>query len=287
MKTFINKISFTLKIIMCILFFIGNANSDTGENIAEKLTQRYLDNQTDCGDDGLPIFLCSGILIRGTVASDAYHSWNPSPTSERRGSVSFSYLRSDIKVVQLEVDHHNGYIFSPYLEILNNPEKINPEILCYFPIDGGTDARNNKGCGSYSGYPDLGSCQQQNITTAQQWVDNYVNINHRDRNAQCGFDVTGEGSADIFMQGIKVSSLIDLPLNNELVLGIWEQNIPNKLPIEAFFYQNNGLQDAQYDQRDFYQSTGIIIPIVKMAFPLSPGEKITFTYREEDQLKFN
>ncbi|WP_340612059.1 N-acyl homoserine lactonase [Xenorhabdus bharatensis] len=287
MKLFIEKTRFTFTIIVCVLFFISNANSDTGDTIAKKLTERYLDNQTYCGDDGLPIFLCSGILIRGTQASNAYHSWNPSPTSERKGSVSFSYLRSDLKSVQLEIDHHNGYIFSPYLDNIDKPEKVNPEILCYFPVDGGTDARNNKGCGSYRGYSDLGSCQQQGITTAEQWIDNYVNVNNSNRFAQCGFDVTGDGSANIFMQGIKVNSLMDFEYNNELAIAVWEQDIPNKLPIETFFYQNDGLEDAQHDQKDYYQSTGTILPIVKITFPSSPDEKITFVYNEDDQIKFN
>ncbi|CDG20492.1 HvnC; halovibrin [Xenorhabdus poinarii G6] len=287
MNIFIKKISFTLKIMVCLLFFINNAHSNTGDNIAQELTKRYFDNQVSCGDDGLPIFLCSGILIRGTVASNAYHSWNPSPTSERKGSVSFSYLRSDIRIAELEVNHHNGYIFTPYIKLIDDSEKINPAILCYFPIDGGTDARNNKGCGSPTGYPDLGSCQQQNITTAEQWVYNYVNVNNSNRSVQCGFDVTGDNSAKIFMEGLKVSSLIKLPLNNELAIAVWDQNIPNKLPIEAFFYQNDGLKDAQHDQKDFYQSTGKIIPIVKMTFPSSPDGNITFVYNENDQLKLH
>ncbi|MDC9594872.1 N-acyl homoserine lactonase [Xenorhabdus sp. IM139775] len=288
MKTFMNKISFTLKIIMCILFFIGNANSDTGDNIIKKLTQRYFDNQINCGDDGLPVFLCSGILIRGTVASDAYHSWNPSPGAQRLGGVSFSYLRSDIKSIELASEHHNGYIFSPYiehLENLDNTEKINIEILCYYPVDGNTQGRLDKGCGSSTGYPNLGSCQQQNITTTQQWIDKYGA--YPDNNEICGFDVTGDGSASIFMQGLKVNSILNFSSNNELIIAVWEQNIPNTLPIEAFFYQNEGLQDAQHDQKDFYQSTGTVIPIVKIIFPSSSDEKITFTYNEEDQLKFN
>ncbi|PHM63728.1 N-acyl homoserine lactonase [Xenorhabdus ishibashii] len=285
------RVKLIIKLFLYMAFFIpvANANSDTGYDVAQKITQRYFDNQIYCGDDGLPVFLCSGVLIRGTVASDKYHSWNPSPTSQRKGSVSFSYLRSDVKIIELEVNHHNGYIFSPYLESFDNTgnPKINPEILCYFPIDGGTDARNDKGCGSYSGYLNSGSCQQQNITTAEQWVNNYINVNHFDRNAQCGFDVTGDNSADIFMQAIKVSSLIDLPLNNELLLAVWDQDIPEKLPIEAFFYQNDGLQDAQYDQKDYYQSTGILLPIIKITFPRDKSEDVRFTYDQEDQININ
>ncbi|SFU95884.1 hypothetical protein [Xenorhabdus koppenhoeferi] len=279
------KVKLIIKLFLYMAFFIpiANANSDTGYDVAKKITQRYFDNQISCGDDGLPVFLCSGVLIRGTVASDEYHSWNPSPISQRKGSVSFSYLRSDIRIIELEVDHHNGYIFYPYLENTDNT-KINPEILCYFPIDGGTDARDDRGCGTYFGYQNSVPCQQQNITTAEQWVNNYINVNYSNRAAQCCFDVTGDGSADIFMQAIKVHSLIDFPLNNELVLAIWEQDIPEKLPIEAFFYQNNGLQDAQHDQKDFYQSTGILLPIIKITFPLDKSKDIRFTYNQEDQI---
>ncbi|OTA19610.1 hypothetical protein Xbed_02290 [Xenorhabdus beddingii] len=278
------KLMIKLFLYMTLAFFISttNANSDTGYDVAKKITQRYFDNQIYCGDDGLPIFLCSGVLIRGTVASNKYHSWNPSPKSQSRGSVSFSYLRSDVKVIALYGNHHNGYIFSPYLDNIDSP-KVNPEALCYFPIDGDTDDRSDKGCGSSLGHQNRGSCQQQNVTTAEQWVNYYAN----NRDAQCGFDVTGDGSANIFMQAIKVRSLIDLPSNNELLLATWEQDIPEKLPIEAFFYQNDGLQDAQHDQKDFYQSTGTLIPIIKITFPQNKNEDILFTYDQGDQININ
>ncbi|MBC8945427.1 N-acyl homoserine lactonase [Xenorhabdus indica] len=270
--------------IFLLSFFIPVVNADPNHNgydVANKITQRYFDNQKYCGDDGLPAFLCSGVLLRGTVASDKYHSWNPSPHSQESGGVSFSYLRHDVKDLELASNHENGYIFSPYIE--NPADKVRPEILCYFPIDGDTVNRSDKGCGPDSGNPNSIPCQQQGITTAEQWVNHYRNVVHSSRFAQCGFDVTGTGSADAFMQGIKVRSLIQLPLNNELILATWPQNIPDKLPIEAFFYRDEGLNSAQHDQRDFYQVTGVIIPIIQMTLPSDNNQGISFSYNPEDQ----
>jgi len=72
-----------------------------GAEVAAELTAQYNDKRADCGAVNRPAFLCSGILFRGTVPSDAYHSWNPSPISQTRGGVSFSYLRADAKFDRL------------------------------------------------------------------------------------------------------------------------------------------------------------------------------------------
>ncbi|REF28483.1 hypothetical protein BDD26_3398 [Xenorhabdus cabanillasii] len=270
---------FLLSIFIPVVNADSNYNPD-GYEVARKITQRYFDNQKYCGDDDLPAFLCSGVLLRGTVASDKYHSWNPNPHSQESGGVSFSYLRHDVKFSELAFNYNNGYIFSPYIE--NLADKIHPETLCYFPVDASTAYRNDKGCGYSSGYPNGIPCQQQGITTAEQWVNNYVYVIQYNNPAQCGFDVTGAGSADAFMQGIKVRSLIQLSENNEIILATWPQDIPDKLPIEAFFYRAGGLSGAQHDQRDFHNITGVIIPIIQMTLPYN-NQDASFIYNPEDQ----
>ncbi|MDC9595697.1 N-acyl homoserine lactonase [Xenorhabdus anantnagensis] len=277
------------KIILLLQFFLigffvsvvhAQSNHDLyGYNIAKEITDNYFHTPKDCGDDASPAFLCSGVLLRGTVASDNYHSWNPSPHSQESGGVSFSYLRHDAKVIELADDYKNGFIFYPYN---TNPidNKISPEVLCYFPINGDTFYRSEKGCGSYIGNSQSVPCQEQGITTAQQWVQQYYNVSQNNL-YQCGFNVRGQ--ADAFMQGIEVRSLINLSLNNELILATWDQNIPEKLPISAFFYRIGGLQDAQHDQKDFYQVTGKVIPIILMNLPSDDSGSAIFSYNPEDQ----
>ncbi len=170
---------------------------------------------------------------------------------------------------------------SRFKSSLRENDKIRPQVLCYFPIDGDTFDRKDKGCGAYvMGNPSSIPCQAQGITTAKQWVKQYYSI-HKNNKYQCGFDVRGNAAA--FIQGIKVRSLIDLPLNNELILATWDQNIPDKLPISAFFYRVGGLKDAQHDQKDFYKVTGKIIPIIRIDLPSDKNQDIKFSYSQEDQ----
>jgi hypothetical protein len=57
------------------------------------------------------------------------------------------------------------------------------------------------------------------------------------------------------------------------------------LPIEAFFYVNEGLENARHDQRDFYNSTGgMVIPIIKIVLPSTASAEATFSFSQADQL---
>jgi len=57
------------------------------------------------------------------------------------------------------------------------------------------------------------------------------------------------------------------------------------LPIEAFFYVNEGLANARHDQRDFYNSTGgMVIPIIKIVLPSTASAEATFSFSQADQL---
>ncbi|MBC8948680.1 MULTISPECIES: hypothetical protein [Xenorhabdus] len=260
---------------------VNSINTNSGYELATELTQRYNDTRNDCGDGDHPAFLCSGIMLRGTIPSDDYHSWDPSPRSQRSGGVSFSYLRTDSKLVTLDADYTNGFIFSPYLSASVN-NKQHPEALCYFPLNAISADRDDKGCGAIPGIPHSAPCQQQGITTAQQWIEN-----GSDEENQCGFDVSikpGENHADAFIQGVQARLQLSLTVNNELILATWPQNIPNELPVEAFFYLQGGLNGAQHDQRDFYNLTRKIIPIIRIDLPTDYNQDATFTYNPEDQI---
>ncbi|WFQ81298.1 MULTISPECIES: hypothetical protein [Xenorhabdus] len=260
---------------------VNSINTNSGYNLATELTQRYNDTGNNCGDGDHPAFLCSGILLRGTVPSDYYYSWNPSPHSQSSGGVSFSYLRTDSKLITLDAGYTNGFIFAPYLSASANNKK-HPEALCYFPINAVSADRDDKGCGATPGIPRSAPCQQLGITTAQQWIKN-----GSDEESQCGFDVSiksGENHADAFIQGVQARLQLSLAINNELILATWSQNIPNELPIEAFFYLPGGLNGAQHDQKEFYNVTGKIIPIIQIDLPADYSQDATFTYNKEDQV---
>ncbi|WP_192561046.1 halovibrin HvnA [Pseudomonas gozinkensis] len=263
--------------------------AQSGPAVAAALTARYLDVRANCGSASMPAFLCRGIILRSTVPSTAYKAWNPSPHSQNSGGVSFSYLSADSKFTGLVFRQKNGFIFHPVLNSPIGTAKI--EILCAFPIDGGTTLRDKPGCGAHP-YDPVGSrrCQTVGITTAEQWVArwNQYKMGYN----MCSFDVRDSMNnlaADSFYQSIRAHNLANFfaGLHDyiELILATWPQDIPSKLPIQAFFYLNDGLAGAQYDQTDFFKSTGIVIPIIKITLPVTPAADAVFTFNPADQVE--
>ncbi|TGZ35258.1 hypothetical protein EQ875_01537 [Photobacterium damselae subsp. damselae] len=77
-------------------------------SILDDLNSRF-HNTVDSCSGGTPAYYCSGVLIRATGEGYGYYPWNPSPSATELGSVSFSYLRNDIKIIKLF--HNNGFVF--------------------------------------------------------------------------------------------------------------------------------------------------------------------------------
>lgn len=74
--------------------------------------------------------------------------------------------RADSTFSRLAYAYVNGLIFKPYMSA--GSDKLQPEVLCVFPIDAWTDGRANHGCGAHNQYPtESGPCQSQGITTAR------------------------------------------------------------------------------------------------------------------------
>ena len=264
------------------------AENQTGIQTASYLNEAYNNTVTDCY--GGPAFLCSGVTFRGGQASENFHVWNPSPRSQASGGVSFSYIRSDAKFEKLAYGYTSGFILYP---IYFSPKaKIDLDYLCAYPIDAATGNRNDKGCGSSSLVPNPEvsiKCSEQGIHTAEQWK------NHWDINGnpgQCGFDIseaTGSNTTERFYQSLRGTKLIDSinVIQNELVLATWDQNIGDVLPIQAFFYtsnSSNGLKDAQFYQRDFYETEGIWVPVIKFTLPEKITDDAQFSYNVNDQV---
>ncbi|MHC8371986.1 halovibrin HvnA [Pseudomonas sp. MDT1-85] len=266
----------------------GSILAQNGTTVASNLTNRYNDVRPDCGKPSMPAFLCRGIVLRSTVPSDAYSSWNPSPHSQTSGGVSFTFLGKDAKFKNLVFGQKNGFIFYP---VLSKPEGTRQiEVLCAYPRDGATQLRDKPGCGAHPYAPDRSRrCQTIGIATAEQWVANW---NQNIWN-MCSFDVRDSMNslgADSFYQSIRVHNLKNLFAGaydyTELILATWPQNIPQELPIEAFYYLPGGLAGAQHDQRDFYAKTGgKVVPIIKMTLPGTITADVTFTYLQADQVK--
>ncbi|WP_454876335.1 halovibrin HvnA [Pseudomonas farris] len=265
-----------------------SSSAQSGATVATNLTNRYNDVRRDCGKPSMPAFLCRGVMLRSTVASNDYSSWNPSPHSMKSGGVSFSYLSKDAKFTGLVFGQKNGFIFYPVLAKPAGTRQI--EVLCSYPLDGATQLRLAPGCGAHPYSPDRSRrCQTIGVTTAEQWLAN------RRTNSWnlCSFDVRDSMNhlgADSFYQTIRAHQLGNFFAGNydyiELILKTWPQNIPKELPIEAFFYLDGGLPGAQHDQRDFFNKTGgRVMPIIRIILPRTASANAQFIYSAADQVK--
>ncbi len=264
-----------------------------GPSVAAALKTAYEDTRHDCDSESKPAFLCSGVMLRGTNESQSYHSWNPVPG---RAGVSFSYLRRDANFNHLAVNVDNGFIFFPILSAPVDKEHI--QVLCSFPIDGNTWIREAPGCGQSTLYPVVSKrCQSQGISTATQWKAHFdagpsgAAMESRIYSYVCSFDVRdamNQLGAESFYQSLQAMKRVPANLlhhYNELVIQAWLQDIPERLPIQAFFYTlDSGLKGAQHDQWDFFNTThGIFIPIIHMTLPAVTNLSAQFDYRAADQ----
>ncbi|MET4674590.1 hypothetical protein [Luteibacter sp. ME-Dv--P-043b] len=271
----------------------------SGPTVVRHLQARYDSQDIDCGQPvgsspSRPSFLCTGVLLRATVPGN-YFSWDPNPNS-KKGSVSFAWLRTDATFRTIYTPRYaNGFIILPvfYADDFNY-EKL--QVLCAFPLDGGTDNRDSLGCGMYgAAAPRSRRCEDQGITTGAQWVSNYRIGNTY--TTICSFNVSS-GSGDTarrFMQMGAAMRLMNEPLDpitpdrsytNELLIATWRQGLASTFPIEAFFYQTGvpgGPANARKDQGDFKRQSGRWVPVVSMTMPSNRNDKVKFGYNEADQ----
>lgn len=258
--------------------------TNIGDDAQRHLTTRYNDTRADCGRPTTPAFICTGIVMRYTTYSPGYHSWDNSASSHSSGGVSFSYLRKDANFTTSFTS--NGYIFLPYDHAGG---KIHPEILCSFPTNAMTVARQSAGCGA-SSVPASGPCQPQGITTANQW---YAHYRVNSSGGQCGFDVRSSLDAEATagfnatLQGMSLVASTGARGHNELRLRVWPDGSGAQLPLEAFFYVSgnaSGRADAQKNQQDLKATDGLAIPIIAITPPASVTGNASFLYSASDQV---
>ncbi|MBV4458052.1 DUF2599 domain-containing protein [Pseudomonas sp. COR58] len=272
-----------------------------GAMVERHLNDRYNSTVQNCGSNGRPAILCSGVLIRGTVYSEAYRFWNPGPASKY--AQAFSFLRKDVKFRQLASDHQHGYILLPKF---NTPEDmLKPDVLCAFPVDAGSHVRDDNGCGDAFTTAEVeNSCQVQSIRTADAWVDAY-RANAQSHHRQCGFDLRPANEpqgAPIFMEFIRANDYASNEhygtvglSNNEVRIASWPQGNGRNVPVEAVFYlgtntitgeaTDSGKVTAQKDQLAYYTANGRFIPVIKMTLPQDPSQEATFKYLPADQAR--
>ncbi|PQP04065.1 MULTISPECIES: halovibrin HvnC [Pseudomonas] len=279
---------------------LNNVQTLNGPAIATQLNTLYSRKWPNCNkSDSQPAFLCSGVTLRVTVKDPAntYKVWDPSPISVESGGVSYSYLRADANFGRLAWGYGNGYILYPIFEA--PADKIDLDYLCSYPMDAwGWHRSTTEVCGPSKDYPTQSQlCQNAGVTTAQQWLAVWNIAGGNPNLRQCGFDIRDERNAaagPAFYQSLVAKPMLGATGfngHNEIIIKVWTPGQPNTFPIMAFFYIAGGtdpkpLADAQYNQRDFYNSTNpkIVVPIIRLTPATSATGTATFTYVAADQV---
>ncbi|MDF4003243.1 hypothetical protein P3W33_07520 [Luteibacter sp. PPL552] len=243
--------------------------TESGPTVANHLQSRYDDTSRDCR--GTPAVLCSGVLMRGTTWSTAFHSWIPNPSTSA-GGVSFSWLRQDSNFVAAA--YPNGFIVYPHF-YSDDPYFYQLVVNCGYVVNAGTGSLADK-CRV--------PCHRQNIFTSAQWLATFPS------GAGCAFKIApGDAApnpADAWMQIVNVRQARNITTWNEILVATWPQNTHVNMPLEAFFYTNgsaSGRSSAQNDQRDFRATAGRWVPVIRWTPATSLGGRARFEYNASDQ----
>ncbi|ELY8689090.1 hypothetical protein HRD83_13190 [Enterococcus faecalis] len=266
------------------------------------LLNQYNNIGMNCDFDK-PTYACSGILMRGLFkpGGNYYVPWSVSPKAKERGNVlSFTYLRKDLGFERFPFTYTAGFITYPTAQVPKKHKALRP--LCYFPYDGYTDYRDEYGCGKTKEivlkdrYDVVNTkysrrCQDIGVRSFGRWVTHY-NKSHRRLfyQEQCGFDLRNEKYATTNTQiGIQATNYIqnktDTFRHSEIITSGWpseeEGLIIDKVPFMAFFYiQGTGsesISGAQRMQKDYYDRTGVFVPVVQVKLPGSKNDNASFS----------
>ncbi|MBO9551315.1 DUF2599 domain-containing protein [Pseudomonas sp.] len=278
------------------------ADAATCESVVQEIKNWYNDTRSECGID--PAVDCSGVMLRATHRWDEktgnpekvppptdplkYYVWNPSPDSVKSGGVSVSWMRADrIAYKDPGVSSDNGIIFTPRQFVNDREKKLN--VYCAFPIDAWTNFRTQRGCLDSSLTNETeASCQALGITDAAGWTQHFnglsANSNIDRHKKQCAFDMskkmTRAQRTEAFKEFISarqsIADTVDaVNTQTELRVVTWEKD---KAPVAAFFYSLvAGKKAAMKNQFDYYQQTGVWVPVVKLDFPQNANSKANFS----------
>lgn len=245
---------------------------EQGRLVAEALNRRYNDTRNDC--NGKAAYFCNGVFMRTTGANTRYHAWDPSPTSISLGGISFSYLRKDTGIRKFVNNETQGLILKNNAASAQDGQ-LDVRLLCSYPTNAGTSSRfTEKGCGPQPSYPtDSGACARQTppVDSIDRWKTHYSSVDSSSRGRhQCSFAAdTASFALSLAVRDHFPAPGSERPLHNEVVLETWPTGTTTALPLEAVFYLTQqtrevGLAGAQFIQRDYFDVTGHVIPLIQV-----------------------
>ena len=275
---------------LIILMFccVTHVQAMSGQALVTDLNNKYTSHVAQCSN-GTPAYYCSGVLLRAVDYSTFFKFWDYGSAATKLGSVAFTYIRSDIGSTALNGNRKSGFILKDQTSALADGKALNLRCIFPFPTES-LDVRADHGCGFAPKVgqlnADLANCAKLAVpaTTAAAWLKNFTEHSSLPKN-QCSLSTL---VAAQFKASLEAHKLIDpawtaKPM--EVLVGTWDESKPEKLPIEAVFYEASSpakLADAQKFQREYYLETSLYVPIVKLN--LAAADKNVFSFLMADQV---
>ena len=242
-----------------------SASAATGPETAQLLNRHYQDTAATCAVQ-FPGFYCSGVLIKPLAANHAGEFWQHGPTAAALQAESLAYLRLDGGTE--DVGQPSGFVLADTFTAISQSKPYT--VLCAYPLAVTlTPDRADSGCGALASSrqdPDPSSCASAGVTDAPGWWAHFVEQGS-DPARQCSFSARSPQS---FSTSLHAQASAEAPWRgqlNQVQISNWDAEQPDKLAVQALFYdvsKPGGLLAAQRDQRDFHLATGQWLPILRL-----------------------
>lgn len=258
------------------------------QQLVDKLNARYK-NIVEACEGNTPAYYCSGIMLRTIGYNPDYDFWTHSPPAAQLGSLTFSYVRLDLGSDGTGIG--SGIIFSDQETALAQDKSV--IVRCIYPFMAGTQGTGRPGFGC--GFAAKGALRKADLSTcatlavpaitAELWLENFLRFGS-DVASQCSLSTLDAGQFNASIEAHNGVDAIHSAARNELLIATWREEVPERLPIEAFFYNTNtaaaGLFNAQALRHVYYLRTSRRIPIIRVDFTAS--DKNIFSLSDADQI---
>jgi hypothetical protein len=275
---------------LIILMFccVTHVHAMSGQALVTDLNNKYTSHVAQCSN-GTPAYYCSGVLLRAVDYSTFFKFWDYGSAATKLGSVAFTYIRSDVGSTTLNGNRKSGFILKDQTSALAAGKALNLRCIFPFPTES-LDVRADQGCGFALKVgqlnADLANCAKLAVpaTTAAAWLKNFTEHSSLPKN-QCSLSTV---VAAQFKASLEAHRLVDATWTAkpmEVLIETWDESKPEKLPIEAVFYEASTpakLADAQKFQREYYLEASLYVPIVKLN--LAAADKNVFSFLMVDQV---
>ncbi|MNB66284.1 hypothetical protein D3C87_956760 [compost metagenome] len=274
-------------LLFLTLVFSAAVNAMSGPALVADLNAKYQNNVAQCSN-GTPAYYCSGVLLRAVDYSTFFKFWDYGSQATKLGSVAFTYIRSDVGSTALNGNRKSGFILKDQTSALAVGKAVSLRCIFPFPTES-LNERADHGCGFApkvaQADPDLANCAKLwgSPTTAAAWLKNFKEHDSLPKN-QCSLSTVVAAQFKASLEAHKLMDATWTAKPTEVLVETWDESKPEKLPVEAVFYEASSpakLADAQKFQREYYLETSLYVPIVKIN--MAAANKQIFSFDAKDQ----